>query len=538
MLSLLSKTPRPHSVYFGFALPLLFQKSHNSTRVPSFSFPPFSMSDGNNTVDNVRDDNLVDFDLQPGVLSAIAFVTLEAIAIGLIDYATGRVLSWYYYRMLAKGQKITLQEANVPGVTRYQIGRRFAIHNIFATLVKIVVLAIIFYINLSITSRTIRRETYPIEMSTFVMSSSDDAWDRDRNYTVRREYDESRSCYERNDDEITFFPIVFNLTNNVVLENDDQHPNQNSSQYYFVNVSTIICANPQNMIDPKPLAKIVGCSRKVSGGCRNSTDVVVPTNSTDNVLWISNGDSKISSGERFYNVTIFDPDDVQKWFPEYTKNETSFNCLSYYVGSIQDEQRRNTECLLVYRPGKQTMVEKWRLYYDSSLDDLIFFLHQPGPVFEGDISFGEGVLFSVLRIVDSDRFSRDDYVKLGANLVALSSEFVGRTKVYLPEEKTVSSMPVVAIGFAFAIFTGAIFASVLVIIAVMRDSRPRFNTIYGLSSVMRHHFLKAKDERNTLTEQRQHPIIGVENDEAHAVFVTLPQEIVSRITPLDKNIRK
>lgn len=491
-------------------------------------------TDYNISVD--ADDNLVDFDLQPGVLSAIAFVALEAIAIGLIDYATGRVLSWYYYRLLAKGHKIELQEANIPGVTRYQIGRRFAIHNVFATLVKIVVLALIFYINLSITSRIVRKQKDFVYMSTFAMSPSDAALKRNYNYTVQREFDESRGCFEEENGVITFYPIVFNLTDGVVLENDEWSPNTGGQSSYLVNVSTIICAKPQKVINPKPLAKIVGCTRVVAGGCKNSTKISVPLNNTRSMPWIANGNTVLDSPSRVYNVTTFDPMDVKKWFgPRFTKDKTIFSCLSYHVGADIEKLRITVDCLLVYRPGSETWAEKWRLQYNPEKGKIEFVLTQPGPIFDQDIPFGESVSFVLLRIVDSDLFSRDNYLKLGANLVALSSDFVGRTKVYLPHDKTVSSMPLVAIGFSFAIFTFAIFAAVLVIIAVIRDSRPRINTIHGLSTVMRYHFLKArgfqKPRKGSHQEpdQMTHPIIGVEEEGSNAVFVSLPR-------PNDKDI--
>lgn len=488
--------------------------------------------ESNNSIDDGRDDNLVDFNLQPGVLSAIAFVTLEAIAIGLIDYATGRVLSWYYYRLLAKGQRIALQEANIPGVTRFQIGRRFAIHNVFATLSKIVVLALIFYINLSITSRTIRTEISPVQMATFVMSPSDTSWVHNYSYSVFREYDDSRQCYVKNGDNITFYPIVFNLTDGIVLENDVQPFDGNVT--YNVNRSTIICASPEHVLGARPTAKVIGCSREIVGGCQNSSSIsyAVPLSSSTGIAWKSNGGILYKRGDLIFNETIFDLNDVRTWIPDFPENNVSFRCLSYYVGAIVSELLRYTDCLYVYRPGYETRVEKWRYRKNHRDDNFSFLLNMPGPVFEGDVPIERSTSVTVLQIVNSDKFSRDDYFSLASDIVAVSGQFVGATKVYLPEENTVSSMPFVAIAFSFAIFTSAIFASVLVIIAMLRDSRPRLNTIFGLSTVMRHHILRVKNKRKSLDGSDQYPVLDVDDDaNAKVVFVSLSPEDANQHDP-------
>lgn len=467
------------------------------------------------------DDNLIDFDVQPGVLSAIAFVTLEAIAIGLIDYATGRALSWYYYRLLEKGEKITLQEANIPGLTRYQIGKRFAFHNIFATIIKIVALGIIFYINLSITSRTIRETTLPVSMSTFVMSPSDARWDRGRNMSVIREYDESRACVEIDEDNLTFYPIVFNLSDGVKLDDDSKPLGPNDSPYE-INRSSIVCANSQNVMNPSPLARVSGCAPKTSDGCKNSTWIRVPIKYNSTVPWLSNGGAWYKQNERYFNLTEFDPDDVQKWFPQFPSRNTLFVCLSYFVGSQQENQLRYTDCLLVYRPGEETWVQKWRYRRFDDINEVGFVLLEPGPIFVGDFAFERTISVGLLMMVDEDVFGRDDYLKISSNLVALSSEFIGSTQVYFPNEKTVSSLPVVAIGLAFVIFTFAVFSAILVIVALLHDSRPRFNTIFGLSTVMKHHFGRNRGYTKSDGRALAHPVIGVSDDDEQRVFVQMP----------------
>lgn len=429
---------------------------------------------------------MVDFHLRPGILSVISFLFLEVAVLGAADIAITRILASYYInRVVKRGARVELRNTDTLGLTRHVIGDRLAFGNILTVVFKLLIFVTIFLINLSLSSRTVILETGKIRMGTFYLNPSDDAWNRDVVYTISRAHDDSRACYERDGDMITYYRIAFNLTGGVLLEDDLGDPDVNETSQYQINRSSIVCLSPTNSARPLQLAKVIGCSR-------NREDCLEKKEIAKNITDVGNvtSSSGIRRGGFLFNYTNFEDRIVEMYFPEYPIDRVNFTCMSVWVGH-DENARASRKCLLVYRTGERTLIEKWSIFPHEA-GGLYFSMIEAGPIFLGDVPIERRQSGDYLSRFDF--ISENDYTKLASDLVSLSGDFNGNTLVTFKETDTVSSLPVVSLVGAGILVAFVIVVTIIALVISVRNKSPRINTIAGLSSLMRAQF--HQPERN------------------------------------------
>lgn len=193
----------------------------------------------------------VDFrDVQPGLVSAILFVLLDLFLVGVLDVTLTRIVCIGYYMKVNHGKPLDVRSADVPIVSSFLIGKRFSLVNMFAVFCKVGILVIIFVANAYIDDKTwsalvTRSATFSFDASDAFINANEN-----RVLTVARRDDRMRVCRVlEGTNGIEYYPIRFNLTDNLQLEDDYGQPSVNETAQFSLNDSTIVCLIPDNTPD-------------------------------------------------------------------------------------------------------------------------------------------------------------------------------------------------------------------------------------------------------------------------------------------------
>lgn len=428
-----------------------------------------------------------------GALSAMLFILLDVFTVGILDIVLARVVCLAYYRNISEGKPVSVKSADIPGLSNYLLGRSLSVINIVAILTKIGLLAIVLVANITIDAvsfRTINES----RQATFALSPSDAHIAQNYNYLVRRRPENMKTCMKVNDDQsITYYEIRFNLANDVVLDDTDYGSASDEEGMYDVDDSTVICMSPSKVANPKKLITVNGCTRI------NDSDT--SPNSCLNVIQVK----KNAPSDRFveneeYDGDIknmyrdYDQDVVDALFEEDGYEKPLFTCLSTKIGIAASGNAIDsdfTHCLLVsYLPrADETIVERWLLTRTDEDNVFEFTLEYPGIRFDGNYSIGRLASARYLQLP----FPFTDYRTLSGELISQAADYrylssgdnnVGKLDA-LKVGETITIIPKYAIALVFGAVAAVIVALLVTVFLLWRDKRPRFNTINGLSSIVR-----------------------------------------------------
>lgn len=478
--------------------------------------------------------NTIDFPgVQPGVISALLFIFLDIFTVGLLDIVLARVVCLVYYRSINEGRPISVKSADIPGLSNYLLGRWLSWINLFAIFVKLGLLAVVLTANISIGSKEALTE-YEVRDATFTLEPSDAHISYGKNndivYTVRRRYESSKSCFKDGDgdERITYYALRFNLQNNQKLLYDNGTKDVNETASVDVDDASIICMSPDDVNDEDPLITVVGCTRLAEHNAKNdkrnnntnsnSNNANDDSDGRDSCLTVVSqtqvkpapGDDKYKTGDLYMGEIVheyrdYNNETVRDTFPEY--DDPLLTCLSTEIGiDSTAPPSRYTHCLLVAfkrAPSSsnsskmeinETIVERWILGPDDAgVPERSFIMEYPGIRFDGHFDIGRLASARYLQLP----FPFTDFRTLSGELVAQASHYqylggnasmrsrgrVGR-KIY-KDHAVVTTVYKFAVAMVAVSVILVLVAFVVTQLYLYKDRRPRFNTINGLSSIVR-----------------------------------------------------
>lgn len=284
---------------------------------------------------------------------------------------------------------------------------------------------------------------------------------------------------------------MFNLEDNVDLLNETDVPVAGMREI-TVNDSSIICLSPKfvsnHAVDP--ILMVRGCSTLGSVDCANSTEYQRAITAAPNENLSVSFDISYDLGSIGYGTTVFNSTDVAKGFPEYVN--PNLICLAQCVG-LQDECCQNaqsTNCRKIIKPclifaedkeKNETLFERWTI--SNQVGDKVYLSRtHPGPILEGVFNFGlDRARVALINVHTS--VSWWEYAG-----VLLTDSFVYR---YTPRDYELKKASRPTFIPLETIVLGALFVLIVMIgciairISIGEDERPRFNTVNGLSSILR-----------------------------------------------------
>lgn len=422
-----------------------------------------------------------------GVVSAFYFIFLDIFLLTCLDGALSRLLSHYYYREIYDGNPLWLRSGDIPGVTNFIIGCRLSPVNLAALATKVLFISMVFLLDLNIfaepSNPTVRLlSTFELH-SPMIPNEGTDFF-----YTeVFRPWERTVSCYRvpkttmPANNSITFYHVVFNLTNGNEYLQDDVRPLPASAQkVIFVNHTTMTCLSPNNVRESKALVSVLGCSslgRDPGSNCNR------PANAKRTAPFIR---AKINREAEQYTISLdnytfssiqFGAPELNRTFPEYVgegKNTTMLCFRSMYPLAKQTK----TWCLLKMIENGTTLFERWD--YDWKIETMqrVF----AGPIFDTVLDLKLNRLLYYGR--DAGPYS---------TWLDLSKKILYHSMVYKFEDNTVRLLKGGSTLTVIPTYCVVVFVTFTVVICVLQvlvrqfvvSHHPLLNSIDGISSIGR-----------------------------------------------------
>lgn len=328
--------------------------------------------------------------------------------------------------------------------------------------------------------------------STFIFNASDSQWEHQK-HIINRPFSRLQYCrsLDLKNGEITYYSAAFNLENGTVLQNETTATSETSS--FNVDESTFQCLGPNNVYEQYVVrnVRVLRCFSDENYYCTRQSparkdwpygldlgDYVVSPLVFDRESF---NDSLVQYLNQSRVRSVWDDLDspnlvcVKKQLPTKTipghANRT-------FIPNYPNQQ---TDCLLTARTAKNdTLLEHWR--YDPKNYSLERFYS--GALLEGELEIGKSVCISILW-----------HLTRKANWAELSTLLLSYSLVYEPRqynftrigevEYTVSVIPDYALPLVATLVVVAIGIQFLICFTIGKDKRPRFNTINGVSSILR-----------------------------------------------------
>lgn len=423
-------------------------------------------------------------------------IVLDLIAITAYDVILSNVACAFYVRHAKKGKLILAKSADICGITTYLLGNYFSPINIAITLMKVSLLTTILIIDLDIESDVSLKAASVNSKYSFDPSIR---LRGDNSYDLADVYIEGiRQChtYSPNRSTIKMHPTVFFLDEKIREELEKPSNESNfdpESSRVRVNMTSLLCLQPENVEQPEEEFTVVGCSEAFT--VKNCLDI---TPHLINVTLDQRGDRiyyiKIPSYPRvrFYDDEI--TEDLLNLSPYYKKSITQYSfCLhlpsnkSEEISELEFFSQGKISCLLFLTfSNNNTLIEMW----DYSVAERRMLRKFPG-----------AILNRKIVIIPND----DSYLILSAillenhhtkhNWYTFSTYFYGVTTRYSPidpvEITTKISTNVFASISRASLIMCVIFVSLpllgLILTKLILPGEEEFqqiNTIDGLASVL------------------------------------------------------
>lgn len=420
----------------------------------------------------------VEIPLPVGFVTSALFIVFDLIMLSIADNVLARVACLWFYHRINGGQPMAVTCADIPCVTTNLLGRFFHPANLVFILVKVALLSVVFFLNTDTGSKKIpssTRSSFKFNPSFGDVTRSKRPKDDEQSslqYSVPRPHAQIKNCRVHDGDNVTFYRLGFELRYGVVL--DTEMVSGEHWQRHEIDASTLQCLLPVDDDNATSLLNIVGCSPERPGKCEERA------NSEKNISIKPRLTGNFTRPRRHsisnYSYTALDDYIVRNLWPEYP--EANVSCVS-----IMASDKVFESCLLIAPMDNNTLVENWT--YDA--ERALYRRTYAGPLFKGRFHFS---VYSLTFILDRPWEIR----KL--NWIHLSAAVLAETMVYEPrnftfvrnDSRTVTTIETRGLVAASV----ALFLVVVIFIGVVwctrHDLRPRFNTIDGLSSILREEY--------------------------------------------------
>lgn len=421
----------------------------------------------------------VRYRVQPGVVSAAYFVLFDLVLLAFVDIVLARIVCYLYYRRINKGASLEVRSVDIPGLTTFLIGRRFAFPNVLALFTKIIILACILLVDLNIDSNVVTPKMSLKRNSTYIFDPSDEQWEREPSLNVTRRWELVRRCHEidRILGNITYYSLAFDLSENTVTYDGGK------TVYNQPNDSTIVCLKEGNVesADARVATTIAGCSQHFGKTLCTNASKIYKNYDLDSALnqvepyILGFGTPGSIESYVFWNL---DASLTGGIFSEYT--QPNLTCARLRMGAPALTMLKDFYgCTVVEYKDGLTLVDKWR--YDDSRK--LMWRDYPGPLFEGNIKFGLHAALEVLR----GFYRVENWETISGIIVADSSFYQQNSTTFTQFENSyiVTKVSPYAIALVVFLVLLAIVSRIVVAFTIGKDSRPQINSIDGLSSVAR-----------------------------------------------------
>lgn len=421
--------------------------------------------------------------VRPGYVSAFYFVLFELFLTSLVDNILSHIVNYLCYRDIYRGIRIDLKSADIPGITACLIGKRISVINILVLMVKCALLAMIFVMDLTIESSEVHSQE--TRSATFMFNASDSQWEN-QIHIINRPYSRLQYCrkLDLETGEIIYYSAAFNLENGTVLQDETSFLHHDNS--YNVDGSTFQCLGPNDVYEEYVVSnlRVAGCSTRTKYYCtrRDETTKLWQHEFYTGPFIVSpytfNRETFDDSSIEFMNQTIVDEIWSELNFPTLVCLKKT---LPGKAGSKHPYGETQTDCLLSGKVSRtETLLEHWR--YDSN--DSKLHRYYAGVILEGDVDIGRSVRISILW-----------YLSRAVDWAVLSSLLLSYSVVYEPIQRRftrigeieykVTVIPDFAIPLAVSVVALAVIIQLVTCCTIGKDTRPRLNTINGISSVLR-----------------------------------------------------
>lgn len=410
------------------------------------------------------------------------------------DSVLARVVCLAYYRNINDGKPVSVKSVDIPGLSNYLLGRSLSITNIVAILTKLALLAIVLVANITISTVSKETITTPLD-ARFKLSPADTFIKEGHVFQVRRRPESMKQCFLEDDktQSLTYYEIRFNLADGKELKGND-YGEAGELGKYDIDDSSVLCMKPGKVSKKKELITVIGCTKdKYAPSPKSCLNVVQERRRAPGPeLYVETEEYGVTI-KHFYRD--YDSGEITRLFPEH--KDPVFTCLSTKIGVSNTQDSTYAHCLLVafqYDTDgvvNVTVVERWAVVKTDTEGQEDFMLEYPGIIFKDEFKLGR---LGSARYLERP-FSFSDYRTMSAELIAQAADYeylggtvegsVGKLKTLEGSNKPLTIIPKYAIGLVVAAVAAVVFALLVTVIMLRSDKRPRFNTINGLSSIVR-----------------------------------------------------
>lgn len=458
--------------------------------------------------------------VHPGAVLAFNFLVFNLILGSLLDWILSRVLSIFYHMRISSGRPINVRTADMPGITTFILENRLWPSNLIALFFKLSFIVLLLYIDLNVIGDVGVSVKPHRRYGTFDFDPSTSAWPfnvrKDLTRTVSRNWATIRSCRLLDNQRgpgISYYSLAFNLSDGVVLK-DELAPV--GTPVAPVDESSQVCLDPASVQSPRVVARVRGCSwlhpplvqlpereqRQEKGTlkrgksrrtgemtsirqsrlteqtkvrCEENSSIVAKLDLPFNDSFRYTALASASIGLFTFNVSVWG-----STIQAYATPSSMLTCfINEYGLKTNGLISRNFYCIFVVHKNNSTLIEAWRYDQKRQLLSRTF----AGPVFDGIIEIG---VFPRLHILFFS-LQEQNWVTFSSLVVSAGMVYRYRPDTLLLRESThiVTTIPLAVVIVAVSMTVAIITASVIVTLTVGRDTRPQFNTIDGLSSILR-----------------------------------------------------
>lgn len=435
--------------------------------------------------------------IQPGFVAAIFFIIVDIVSIALVDYVLCRLSNVGYYVQIYNAKPIRVKSVDIPGVTTYLLHYFLSPLNVVILLFKLAIIALVFFVNLNIDSEVTASSYQTTRTSTYDFDPSDRNLINELDRNVSRRPRDIATCAKvdpSNPDVVVFYRLAFDVYRSPTYDDILDE----TAYEYDVNDSTLLCMSPDFVPDGSvmPLVTVVGCSNltrpnDTQGECSfwqpverffNSTDVYVLEGSEGTISgYLAN--SKVEM--EYFRLS---DESVGFLWPEYYP--AIVHCVLLDMGPNIRENlfNRYRTCMVVSQKSGQTLVELWKLSFLSETSGK-FTRNYAGPIFDRPVNVS--VVAAINEMVRPKDIAWDTLGKSIVSVSALYQERYLNFSVY-EQERIVTIVPTWAVIAGAVLFVMSNIAVIFVNVRFRDDTRPRLNTIDGLSSIAREEALPSK----------------------------------------------
>lgn len=409
-------------------------------------------------------------DLPLGVVYAIVFILSHIILNVFLDFVLSNIACILYYRQVKAGKPIVVRSVGLSDQNSYVLGRPISITNVSILLPKLACISLLAAVPWGISYGNVQTLSSKQScLGAYEFDPSEEGYQETVEAQLVRYWEISRSCRELVEEKIVYYQTVFNLS----ADRD------NDSHIRRVDERSFRCLSPRFVSeqDAKIVARVTGCSETTHTDCLFKSSLVTEIPAS---LFFNNHSLVEIENARFF-LSQQSAESLKPYWE--TENNVSIDCMFTRFTASNRSEALKGGCLSIERNGTHTTLEQWNVRRLNVSGNMSLEREFPGPVFEGDYSIA--TIIVAVNLIDF--LHEKTWVDLSSSVVAEGMVYK-RKRTDFREVQRVDIRVIIPTEsysiMAFIILT-ILTINMWVSVALLKDKRPRFNKINGLSSILR-----------------------------------------------------